>query len=244
MPAVGAHSKIYEFEANSPVIKKVPLEAIRILDVGCGSGENAAALTRLNPKRRITGISLSRREADLAMVVMEEVVVADVESWIPPSDMEAFDCILLSHVLEHLQDPQGLLERAASWLAPGGCIVAAVPNVLFIEVRSQFLFGKFRYTDVGIMDRTHLRFFDHFSIDDLFRSSLYQVRSSCATCLVPIGKLRWKFRRFAVLVDWIAERLAPDLFGWQFVLVAEPIAATHRSQAAAVNETAQSRILV
>jgi SAM-dependent methyltransferase len=244
MPAVGAYSKIYTFEANRPVIRQVPPEAARILDVGCGSGENAAALMQLKPSRRISGISLSRREADLAMTVMDEVVVADVENWTPPPDMGVFDCILLSHVLEHLQNPQALLERVVNWLAPGGCIVAAVPNVLFVEERVQFLRGRFRYTDVGIMDRTHLRFFDHFSIDDLFRKSGYRLASSRATCLMPLGKIRWKFRKFAAFADRMAERLAPDLFGWQFVIVARPLLQPSQGDLCDHSETANSKILV
>ena len=39
-----------------------------------------------------------------------------------------YDVIVLGHVLEHVQDPEAILSRARSWLLPGGCIFAAVPN--------------------------------------------------------------------------------------------------------------------
>lgn len=39
-----------------------------------------------------------------------------------------FDTIVLGHVLEHVDQPVEILRRAASWLAPGGVICAAVPN--------------------------------------------------------------------------------------------------------------------
>ena len=64
--------------------------------------------------------------------------------------------------------------------------MAAVPNVLHIEQRVKFLFGKFRYTDVGVLDRTHLRFFDHFSIDDLIRCSGYRIRLSQSKGWAPL----------------------------------------------------------
>jgi 2-polyprenyl-3-methyl-5-hydroxy-6-metoxy-1,4-benzoquinol methylase len=41
---------------------------------------------------------------------------------------EKFDTIIMSHVLEHVQDPVLVLERAKKWLAPGGRIIAVVPN--------------------------------------------------------------------------------------------------------------------
>ena len=39
-----------------------------------------------------------------------------------------FDTILMEHILEHVDDPVALLQRAGAWLAPGGKILAGVPN--------------------------------------------------------------------------------------------------------------------
>ena len=40
-----------------------------------------------------------------------------------------------------------------------GHLVVSVPNVANITVRLMLLFGKFDYTERGILDRTHVRFF-------------------------------------------------------------------------------------
>lgn len=40
----------------------------------------------------------------------------------------SFDSILLEHILEHVDDPVGLLSRAKKWLAPGGRLFLGVPN--------------------------------------------------------------------------------------------------------------------
>lgn len=39
-----------------------------------------------------------------------------------------FDTILLAHVLEHVDNPHDLLQRAHSYLAPGGALIVDVPN--------------------------------------------------------------------------------------------------------------------
>lgn len=39
-----------------------------------------------------------------------------------------FDTILMEHILEHVEYPDELLQWAKEWLAPGGRIVAGVPN--------------------------------------------------------------------------------------------------------------------
>lgn len=41
---------------------------------------------------------------------------------------QRFNTIVMEHILEHVDDPVGLLRRAAPWLAPGGRILAGVPN--------------------------------------------------------------------------------------------------------------------
>lgn len=41
---------------------------------------------------------------------------------------QLFDSILLEHILEHVDDPIGLLNMAKNWLAPGGRLFLGVPN--------------------------------------------------------------------------------------------------------------------
>jgi 2-polyprenyl-3-methyl-5-hydroxy-6-metoxy-1,4-benzoquinol methylase len=41
---------------------------------------------------------------------------------------EAFDSIILEHVLEHVDDPMALLKRVKKWLAPNGRLIVGVPN--------------------------------------------------------------------------------------------------------------------
>lgn len=41
---------------------------------------------------------------------------------------QPFDSIILEHILEHVDDPVGLLSRVKNWLAPGGRLFLGVPN--------------------------------------------------------------------------------------------------------------------
>lgn len=42
--------------------------------------------------------------------------------------IQQYDAILMSHVLEHVEDPKRVLSMAIKWLKPGGLIIASVPN--------------------------------------------------------------------------------------------------------------------
>lgn len=41
---------------------------------------------------------------------------------------QRFDTVVLEHVLEHVEDPVGLLQRVAGWVAPEGHLLLGVPN--------------------------------------------------------------------------------------------------------------------
>jgi len=54
---------------------------------------------------------------------------------------EAFDTIVMGHVLEHVEDPPALLRRAKEWLTSDGIICAAVPNARSIHRQAAVLMG-------------------------------------------------------------------------------------------------------
>ena len=54
---------------------------------------------------------------------------------------ERFDFIILGHVLEHVEDPGAIVSLAATWLKPGGKMIAAVPNARSIHRQATVLMG-------------------------------------------------------------------------------------------------------
>jgi SAM-dependent methyltransferase len=141
----------------------VPDNAIRVLDVGCGGGDNARHLKRMHPGREVVGLTHSADEASIAAPSLDAVHVVDLNGELSDRSMaewgRPFDLLLFSHVLEHLTDPLFTLERCLMRLVPGGYVLIAVPNVLEWRTRFGFLAGRFDYADHGILDRTHMRFF-------------------------------------------------------------------------------------
>lgn len=62
-------------------------------------------------------------------------------------------------MLEHLKYPERLLWEAKALLKSGARIIVSLPNIAHWGVRLRLLFGRFEYSDYGIMDRTHLHFY-------------------------------------------------------------------------------------
>lgn len=64
------------------------------------------------------------------------------------------------------------MARLHEYLAPGGSIVASIPNVRnYRLILPLVLWGRFTLTDSDILDRTHLRWFVRDSAIELMTSS-------------------------------------------------------------------------
>ncbi len=138
-----------------------------VLDVGTADGSVARRL--VERECRVVGIEVDPDAASAAERYCERVVIGDVETLdlAAAVDGREFDVVLLLDVLEHLRDPLSVLKAAANRLRPGGRAILSVPNVTHAALRLQLLTGSFEYTETGLLDRTHLRFFDRASLERL-----------------------------------------------------------------------------
>lgn len=131
-----------------------------MLDVGCAHGALGVHYLRRNPNCRFLGIEADPEAAARASTRLSEVFVGDVEATPMPFEVpEGIDCIIYGDVLEHLVDPWSVLKAHANFLSPTGVMLVCVPNVEHWSLVARLLSGTFDYEDVGLLDRTHLRWF-------------------------------------------------------------------------------------
>jgi O-antigen biosynthesis protein len=142
-----------------------------VLELGCATGHVTRAMADRGCK--VVGVELDPAAAAVAEAWAERMVVGDIdrgEVW-ERIDDESFDVVLCGDVLEHLRDPLGALRSAVRKLKPDGYVVTSLPNVAHGDVRLLLLGGSFRYSEVGLLDRTHLRFFTLETIRELLRAA-------------------------------------------------------------------------
>jgi 2-polyprenyl-3-methyl-5-hydroxy-6-metoxy-1,4-benzoquinol methylase len=131
-----------------------------ILDVGCGFATTSERLRRLG--NRVIGIESSPEGVAKATERLDEVIAADLRQRDQIAARLAgrtFDVVMFADVLEHLDWPGPILKSYLPYVKPGGSVIISLPNVGNWSSRLGLLGGRFEYTDTGVLDRTHLRFF-------------------------------------------------------------------------------------
>ena len=102
---------------------------LRVVDLGCGTGELTRTLRARWPDARIFGVDhsaemLARAEAGAADPELR-FVRADLCEWQPPNPL---DRVVSNAALQWVSDHGAVLARLASLLAPGGWLAVQVPN--------------------------------------------------------------------------------------------------------------------
>lgn len=205
---------------RTEMLELIPKSCKRILDVGCAKGAFARAV-KLAHGAEAWGIEPDQESAKAASNVLDRVLA---QPFSPTVDLPSsyFDCISFNDVLEHMLDPEGSLAYASRLLTPNGVIVASIPNVShFPNLWKLSIRGEWKYSDHGILDRTHLRFFTRSSIADLFATAGFSLRALHGInsfCSVFKDEERiWKYYR---LVRLIGRQSIHDMRYLQFAVVA------------------------
>jgi 2-polyprenyl-3-methyl-5-hydroxy-6-metoxy-1,4-benzoquinol methylase len=191
----------------------------RVLDVGCGEGFQAAQISALG--NEVTGIDLvDNPKKSEALVQYEKAdLSAGLSSVIPRLQQKSFDKILLMDIIEHLPRPELILEQCRDLLSPKGQVLLSLPNVANITVRLSLLFGRFTYTERGILDRTHLRFFTRKTARRMIQDCGYEIVRETMTVMpleLALGiSPNNPVMRLANAALAVCTKLLPGLFGYQ-----------------------------
>lgn len=212
----------YQGHSNASLLDLVDVPPGRALDCGCATGDNARLLRERGWK--VTGVTNNSSEIALARASCDDVLLADLNEGLPFADDASYDLVVLSHVLEHLVDPGTLLREMRQILSPGGRIAVALPNIAHYRQRFEFMRGRFEYTETGLLDSTHLRFYTVVTARRLLTDNGYVIARELADGGLPW----WRLRRvlppnLLTRVNSRAVGLLPNLIAGQALFVARPL---------------------
>jgi len=193
--------------------------SVAVLDVGSGSGVVGAKLRDLGFSV-VNGV-----EADAEARVRTAPLYTEIGPSLRFFAGRTFGVVLLLDVIEHMTQPDQFMSELLTLLTPGATILLSVPNVAHWSVRLPLLFGAFRYTERGILDRTHVRFFTRRSLRR-FLKGIGQLSIDRESVSVPpvefvLPELVWDNLLFRALsaAHYRTAQVAPGFFGYQLLTV-------------------------
>jgi SAM-dependent methyltransferase len=212
---------------NQDVLKLMPLDRRRVVEIGCSSGALAREYKKLNPDVHYVGVDIVPEYVKVAATYCDEVHSFDIEAQDKAFLRDRFDadCWIFADVLEHLRDPWQMLANLREIMPAGGCLIACVPNVQHWSIQARLSCGDFRYEPAGLLDRTHLRWFTRVTLLEMFQRAGFGIATGITRILNnPMGeKFAPYIRAMAQAAGGDPEMAVQDSNVFQFVLKAVPV---------------------
>ena len=153
-----------------------------VLEFGPASGR----LTRYLKEKcdcKMYIVELDEEAGRIAAQYAEDAVIGDIEKyeWLERFAGIRFDYILFADVLEHLYNPEKVLESVKNILKPNGYVIMSLPNIAHNSVIIDLLDNKFEYRPTGLLDNTHIKFWTYSNIENMLKKLKYNVDIKYAT---------------------------------------------------------------
>ena len=143
-----------------------------VLDVGCACGDLGLFLKKTK-SCSIYGLEYNEESISIAKSknVYNDICQVDLNCFEESNFINfynKFDYIVLGDILEHLINPNEVLSKLKKYLKDNGCFLISLPNISHGSIKIDLLLNQWNYTETGILDKTHLRFFTLNSIIKFF----------------------------------------------------------------------------
>jgi len=155
-------------------------EDSEVLDIGCSSGGLGELLIK-NKSCVVDGVEPDKKDSILASNKLNYVWNSDIETALL-NIRKKYDIIIFADVLEHILHPDEVLRAIKRIIKPKGRVVFSVPNMSHVSLRLALLRGDWEYNETGLLDKTHLRYWDLKTIRELFiRSNMNLIKLDTVT---------------------------------------------------------------
>ena len=142
--------------------------------------------------------------------IFTDITIFDVNKLTPtnfPLYKTKFDYVVCVDVLEHLQKPSQTIDLLQKFLKKDGKMIISLPNVAHGSVKTNLLLNDFTYTEIGVLDKTHLHFYTYKSIAKLLSAHNLKIEQARAVYMPLDG---WQPNKMSKLPAEIARFISQD----------------------------------
>lgn len=195
-----------------------------VLEIGCATGY----MTRYMKEElgcQVSCVEIDAESAEKARPYCREMVVGDIESFdlAEAFNTKKFDVIMMADVLEHMKDAAGVLPVLRRMLHDDGYLLLSIPNGAHGSMALEILDGKWQYRNEGLLDRTHLHFFDKDNLSILLDESGFLISRLERVIIHPRDtEMKTPWDSYPRDVTAYLEKVNPEFQTYQFVVKSYP----------------------
>lgn len=207
--------KNHPLSSHMQIAGLVPHEK-KVLNIGCGKGFLLPFL--LKKECEVVGIDvLKHSSVDKGFFSYHQL---DLEKTprIPYPD-ESFDVIILADFIEHIRNPDAVLNEVRRTLKPEAIVIISTGNIALWLYRLLLLFGSLPYGRQGIMDETHVHLYTLSTLSQLMRRVGFKIMKRKVAPIPFELIIKNKLGEMMDYAYYILARLWKRLFAYQFILV-------------------------
>lgn len=144
-----------------------------VLEIGSGPGSITKKLTSIS-NCKVTALDIDVEAIEKIRPFCERAFQANLNQPDWPRVLgtkNKFDVVVAADVLEHIYEPLTVLCTMKGLLNDGGYLVVSLPHIAHSVIHACLFDEDFNYGEIGLLDRTHIRFFGLKNIQRLFEDA-------------------------------------------------------------------------
>jgi 2-polyprenyl-3-methyl-5-hydroxy-6-metoxy-1,4-benzoquinol methylase len=173
MPSPLPENYQYPPTLRSEISPLLPNKYSRILEIGCGYG---SFRENFKEENEYWGVEPNSSATEVALTKLDHVLTGYYDEISDQLPDNYFDLVICNDVIEHMVDHENFLDSIKKKMVGNSYIVGAIPNVRHYQNLINLLVHKdWEYQEMGVLDKTHLRFFTKKSLIRLFKKHNYLI---------------------------------------------------------------------
>lgn len=156
---------------SGKILKQIKYNST-ILEFGSASGRFTKYLKE-NMNCQIHIVEINKEDFNKAMQYASDGICSDIETmeWKEYFKDNKYDHIIFTDVLEHLREPQKVFNACADFIKDDGSLLFSIPNAAHGDIIANLYNNDFKYTELGLLDNTHIHLFAYKNILDMVEKS-------------------------------------------------------------------------
>ncbi len=165
--------KLWHTQKLNQILKLLPANPKKVLDVGCSSAVLTASIAETLPESRVVGLDSYKDAIDFARSKYPHIKFAVADAHRLPFKKNSFDLIICTETLEHLINPkQALMEIKRVLNNKGVAIISMDTGSLMFRIIWYF----WTKTKGKVWENAHLHEFNSKILEELIKEAGFKIK--------------------------------------------------------------------